>query len=135
MSGIAQLNDSMFHGALGARFLEMILWVSGAQIQGRNSDKNLENECHSAFTILSQPPSYDLSILWVEQVLRMCSKESATSLLGMMTSITVQRLWPVVERRLLEMHAEAMLKMMLYRQSMPYGPYPTPSLIDNSFTA
>jgi hypothetical protein len=134
MSGIAQLNDSMFHGVLGARFLEMILWVSGAQIQGRNSDKNLENECHGAFTILSQPPSYDLSTLWVEQVLRLCSKES-TSLLGMMTSITVQRMWPVVERRLLEMHAEAMLKTTLYRQSMPYGPSPTPSLIDNSFTA
>ncbi|KAJ6568982.1 hypothetical protein B0H19DRAFT_1134371 [Mycena capillaripes] len=32
MLKIAQLTDSLFYGVLGARFLEMILWVSGAQI-------------------------------------------------------------------------------------------------------
>jgi hypothetical protein len=113
MSGIAQSNDNMFHGVLDARFPEMILWVSAAQIQGRNSDKNLENECHRAFTILSQPPSDDLSVLWVEQVLGLCSQEPATCLREIVNSITAQQLWAVVERRLLEMHANAMMKMTL----------------------
>jgi hypothetical protein len=113
MSGIAQLNGNLFHGVLDARFPEMILWVSAAQIQGRNSDKNLENECHRAFTILSQPPSDDLSVLWVEQVLGLCSQEPATSLREIVNSITAQQLWAVVERRLLEMHTNAMLKMIL----------------------
>ncbi|KAJ6568981.1 hypothetical protein B0H19DRAFT_1232032 [Mycena capillaripes] len=85
MSKIARLNDRMFHGVLGARFLEMILWVSGAQIQGGNSDGNLENECHAAFQILAEPPSYDLSVLWVEQVLRLWPSEPAIPLAGMLS--------------------------------------------------
>ncbi|KAJ6568974.1 hypothetical protein B0H19DRAFT_1065754 [Mycena capillaripes] len=83
MSKIAQLNDRIFHGVLGARFLEMILWVSGARIQGGNSDGNLQNECQAAFQILSEPPSDDLSVLWVEQVLRLCPSEPVTLLAGM----------------------------------------------------
>ncbi|KAJ6568926.1 hypothetical protein B0H19DRAFT_1373337 [Mycena capillaripes] len=116
MSKVAQLTDSLFHSVLRARFLEMILWVSGAQIHYRNCNENLEEECHTAFQILSKRPSSDLSVLWVEQVLRLCPAEQAASLTGMISTITVQQTWPVVERRLLEMHAHSMLKMMLQHQ-------------------
>ncbi|KAF8185307.1 hypothetical protein K438DRAFT_1836852 [Mycena galopus ATCC 62051] len=109
---IAQLNGGMFHGVLATRFLEMILWVSGSQRQGMTTSP-LEDACSKAFTILSAPPSHALSILWVEYVLELCSNHPVTSLLKMRSYITCQNLWPVVEGRLLAMHADAMLKMIV----------------------
>jgi hypothetical protein len=117
----------MFHCVLHIRFPELILWVSGAQSDGRNSDKTLEAECHEAFVNLSKPPSSDLSILWVEQVLRFSPMESVVSLVGMVSTITAQHLWPVVEHRLLEVHANAMLEMMLqHLQLVTWGGSRTP---------
>ncbi|KAJ7739090.1 hypothetical protein B0H14DRAFT_2638345 [Mycena olivaceomarginata] len=91
MLEIAQLTDSLFHAVLDARFLEMVLWVSGAQIHHQNYNEDLKTECHMAFQILSQPPSHDLSILWVEQVLRICTTEHPTSLLAMHQPSTRKR--------------------------------------------
>lgn len=140
MLEIAQLTDSLFHAVLDARFLEMVLWVSGAQIHHQNYNEDLKTECHMAFQILSQPPSYDLSILWVEQVLRLCTTEHPTSLLAMVNLITIQT-WDMVERRLLEPHAHSMLKMMLQHQ--PYtrrrltrlGPGTTHNFLETDYTA
>ncbi|KAJ6605342.1 hypothetical protein DFH09DRAFT_1121165, partial [Mycena vulgaris] len=78
-----------------ARFLEMLLWVSAAQRQAKPSEV-LESECRAAFAICSEAPSADLSVLWMEQ-----------------DSVTTQKVWPVVERRLLEMHVECMLQVFL----------------------
>ncbi|KAJ7362996.1 hypothetical protein DFH08DRAFT_841843 [Mycena albidolilacea] len=124
LTKIAELNHHMFSGVLGARFLEMILWVSGSQKQGKRFDKVtdgacseehtvLEDACLEAFAILSDPPSQYLSLLWVEQVAGLCSSHLTRSLLGMVNSLTFQHRWRVVEARLLAMHADAMLNMML----------------------
>ncbi|KAF7340478.1 hypothetical protein MVEN_01968100 [Mycena venus] len=107
MSRVAELSDSMRSAVLQVRFLEAIIWVSGAQRRGTNSDSMLELECSEAFSILSKPPSPDFA----EQILQLCSNQSA-NLLGLVDSITVDRMWPVVEGRLLEMHAGAMLEMI-----------------------
>ncbi|KAJ7354121.1 hypothetical protein DFH08DRAFT_933776 [Mycena albidolilacea] len=107
MSRIAELSDGMRSAVLQARFLEAIVWVSGAQKWTTNSDNMLQLECSEAFSILSKPPSPDC----VEQVLQLCSNQSA-NLLGLVNSITVERMWSVVEGRLLEMHADAMLKLI-----------------------
>ncbi|KAJ7748408.1 hypothetical protein B0H16DRAFT_1461689 [Mycena metata] len=116
MSGVAELNEATFHAVLDARFLEVILWVSGAQIHHRKIDPALGIKCGAAFKMLSEPPSYDLSVLWVEQLLRLSTDKPIVSLPEAVNSVTVQRLWPMVECRLLEIHVPAMLKMM---QSTP----------------
>ncbi|KAJ7870764.1 hypothetical protein B0H14DRAFT_2725309 [Mycena olivaceomarginata] len=137
LTKIAELNDHMFSGVLGARFLEMILWVAGSQTQGKRFDKIvdgacseeltvLENACSEAFAILSDPPSQYLSLLWVEQVTGLCSRHLTRSLFEMVNSLTFQHLWLVVEARLLAMHADAMLNMMLqhgqlFRLEVPFG--------------
>jgi hypothetical protein len=137
LTRIAELNDHMFSGVLGARFLEMILWVSGSQKPGKRFDKIvdgacseeltvLEDACSEAFAILSDPPSQHLSLLWVEQVTGLCSRHLTRSLFGMVNSLTFQHLWLVVEARLLAMHADAMLNMMLqhgqlFRLGVPFG--------------
>lgn len=113
LSEVAQLNERAFHGVLSARFLETLLWVSGAQIHGKKYDKALESECNDAFKILSEPSTPDLSALWVEQVLRFCDKDPPTSLSGLADSVTLRQMWPVIERRLLEMHVCAMLEVLL----------------------
>jgi hypothetical protein len=124
LTKIAELNDRMYSGVLGARFLEMILWMSGSQKQGKRFDKIvdgacseeltvLEDACLEAFAILSDPPSQYLSLLWVEQVTGLFSRHLTRSLFGMVNSLTLQHLWLVVEARLLAMHADAMWNMML----------------------
>ncbi|KAJ6505451.1 hypothetical protein C8R45DRAFT_1181869 [Mycena sanguinolenta] len=110
ITAIAQLNDSMLHGVMAARFLEMILWVSGSQTLSNNPDHLLLDACSKAFAIMPQP---DLYILWSEQIGGPRSRNSVSSLPGVLTCIAVEHLWLVVEARLLEMHAEAMLELML----------------------
>jgi hypothetical protein len=68
------------------------------------------NECSEAFTILSRPHSHDLSVLWVEPIFQLCSTRPAISLPQLVNRVTAEHLWPVIESRLLEMHAYAMLK-------------------------
>ncbi|KAJ6605351.1 hypothetical protein DFH09DRAFT_1121233, partial [Mycena vulgaris] len=98
--------------SVSARFLEMLLWVSGAQRQAKTSEAS-ESECKAAFAICSEAPSADLSALWMEQVGRICQNEQPTSLSRLVDSVTAQKAWPVVERRLLEMHVECMLQVFL----------------------
>ncbi|KAJ7748416.1 hypothetical protein B0H16DRAFT_1553343 [Mycena metata] len=132
MSGVAGQNDATFHAVLDARFLEVILWVSGAQIYHRKIDPALENECIRAFKVLSEPPSHDLSVLWVEQLLNLSADNSIVSLAEAVHSITVQRLWPTIECRLLEMHVGAMLNTMhnaeahLFENALREGNYNGP---------
>ncbi|KAJ7115267.1 hypothetical protein C8R44DRAFT_739861 [Mycena epipterygia] len=101
LAGVAQLNEQSFHAVLSARFLETILWALGAQMQWKNYDKILETVCNDAFNIVSAPPTAEC-ILW----------DPPTSLMRLADSITRQKTWPVVERRLLEMHVPAMLKLL-----------------------
>ncbi|KAJ7035942.1 hypothetical protein C8F04DRAFT_1341092 [Mycena alexandri] len=112
MSGVAGLNEATFHAVLDARFLEVILWVSGVQIHQRKIDSALENECGVAFKLLSEPPSFDLSLIWVEQLLRLCPDTLVASVPDAVNSITGQLLWPIVECRLLEMHVGGILRLM-----------------------
>jgi hypothetical protein len=94
---------------LRARFLEAIVWVSGAQRRGTSPDNMLEIECSEAFIILSKSPPHDLSISWVDRLLR---SNRPANLLELVDSVTAERMWPVVEGRLLEMHAGVMLEMI-----------------------
>ncbi|KAJ7691308.1 hypothetical protein B0H17DRAFT_1063431 [Mycena rosella] len=118
MAEVAQLNDTTFHAVLEARFLETIIWVAGS-LQARKYDQALESECNAAFLVLSVPPSYDLSTLWMEQALKMFQDEPPTSLRQLVDTITVQRAWSVVERRLLETHLLVMIKVSM--PSIPDG--------------
>ncbi|KAJ7623084.1 hypothetical protein DFH06DRAFT_1305376 [Mycena polygramma] len=109
VSKIAQLNNRIFQAVMGARFLETILWVFAAQKQGARYDGTLKNECEQAFKILSHSLGYDL---WTESISNTCPIRPSPSLVGMVNSVTTQHLWPVVERRLLEIHAKAMLNII-----------------------
>ncbi|KAF7367806.1 hypothetical protein MSAN_00844800 [Mycena sanguinolenta] len=115
MTAIARLSDSLLHGVVAARFLEMILWVSGAQTLQKDPDHLLADACSEAFMILSQPPADQLYVFWVEEIggpgLR--SRNSVNSLREVLTCITVEHLWLVIEARLLEVHSDAMLKSVL----------------------
>ncbi|KAJ7115270.1 hypothetical protein C8R44DRAFT_794364 [Mycena epipterygia] len=113
LTGVAQLNENMFHGVLSARFLEMVLWASGAQMRWKKYNKILETNCNAAFNILSEPPTANLSILWVEQLHGFGSEDSSTSLSGLVELVTLRQMWPTIERRLLEMHVCAMLEVLL----------------------
>jgi hypothetical protein len=118
LTKLAQLNGNIYHAILDARFIEMILWVSGSQMQRRISDRILEDACSQAFALLSEPPPHDLCVLWVEEAFGLCSNHPENSLVGVRNHITVQHLWPAVEARLLGMHAEAMLQMMLNHRQL-----------------
>ncbi|KAJ7621684.1 hypothetical protein DFH06DRAFT_1232437 [Mycena polygramma] len=109
ISRIARLNDRIFHAVMGARFLETILWVSAAQKQGARYDGTLAKECEQAFKILSDSPGHDL---WIEHISNIYPILPSPSLVGMVNAVTTQRLWPVIERRLLEQHAKAMLDII-----------------------
>ncbi|KAJ6505481.1 hypothetical protein C8R45DRAFT_972831 [Mycena sanguinolenta] len=114
MTKIAQANDSILHAVFAAKFMEMILWVSGPQILPQNSqDHLLVHACSEAFTSLSQPPAHDLYVLWVEQIGGLDSEDSVISLPKALTCVSAKHLWPVIEARLLGMHADAMLKLMM----------------------
>ncbi|KAJ7474026.1 hypothetical protein FB451DRAFT_1174550 [Mycena latifolia] len=83
IAGVAQLNAAAFHAVLDARFFEILLWVSGSQIhlQPKKYDETLASECNNAFIIvLSQHPSCDLSLLGINQVLRVGPNEPSMSL-------------------------------------------------------
>ncbi|KAJ7115255.1 hypothetical protein C8R44DRAFT_984025 [Mycena epipterygia] len=126
LSGVAQLNGQTFHAVLSARFLETILWGSGVQMQGRNYDNPLETDCNSAFKVLIEPPTADLSILWVEQVRRFSCRDPHISLRGLVESITCQRMWLMVERRLLDLHVYPILGALLptrYPSGRPFLDY------------
>ncbi|KAJ7136290.1 hypothetical protein C8R46DRAFT_1135272 [Mycena filopes] len=110
--GVARSNEGALGAALDARFLEMILWVAAAQSQRHTNDNELVHECAAAFSLLSQPTSYDLSILWMDQILRFCPEGTVTSLPQAVESITSHSRWPLVECRLLEMYVGAMLQLM-----------------------
>ncbi|KAJ7115254.1 hypothetical protein C8R44DRAFT_984024, partial [Mycena epipterygia] len=113
LAGVAQLNEETFHAVLNARFLEIILGASGAQMQWKDYDKTLETDCNAAFNILSEPPTADLAIFWVEQVNRFGSEDPPNSLMRLVESITRQKMWPMVERRLLDLHVYPILGALL----------------------
>ncbi|KAJ7115265.1 hypothetical protein C8R44DRAFT_855310 [Mycena epipterygia] len=113
LAGVAQLNEETFHAVLNARFLEIILWASGAQMQWKDYDKTLETDCNAAFNILWEPPTADLSIFWIEQVNRFGSEDPPNSLMGLVESITRQKMWPMVERRMLDLHVYPILGALL----------------------
>jgi hypothetical protein len=108
------LNDETFHAVLGARFLEMILWVWGSQMRAKSPDEPLKIDCQDAFQILSAPSSSGSSQLWIEQVDRYGPTDLSEikSLPRMVAAITTQQTWPVVERLLLEMHLHTILKRL-----------------------
>jgi hypothetical protein len=69
LTKLVQLNGNIYHAILDARFIEMILWVSGSQMQRRSSDRILEDTCSQAFAVLSEPPSHDLCVLGLKRLL------------------------------------------------------------------
>ncbi|KAF7367819.1 hypothetical protein MSAN_00846300 [Mycena sanguinolenta] len=113
MTTIAQFSDSLLHAVVAARFLEMVLWVSGSQILSKKPDNLLADACSEAFTVLSHPPAHDPYVLWVEQIGGLVSENWAISLPKVLDCIAAQHLWPVVEARLLRMHTDAMLELIL----------------------
>ncbi|KAJ7854517.1 hypothetical protein B0H14DRAFT_2756200, partial [Mycena olivaceomarginata] len=114
MSRIAELSDSMRSAVLQARFLEAIVWVSGAQKRKTNSDNMLQLNVqkHSAS---SQNLLHSIVLNKFSNFVRI----SRRTFSDWLTSITVERMWSVVEGRLLEMHADAMLKLI--QQSVSEG--------------
>ncbi|KAJ7691330.1 hypothetical protein B0H17DRAFT_566082 [Mycena rosella] len=139
VAAVAQLNKATFHAVLSARFLEMVLWAAGAQIHAK---KTLESQYDDAFNILSHPASSDLHILWTEKVLEIGGSIPSTTLYRLVDEVTIQDAWPVVECRLLEPHARAMLKTAvpfispdheMLRQMAPYGIFQaTPGFFEDS---
>ncbi|KAJ6505437.1 hypothetical protein C8R45DRAFT_549030 [Mycena sanguinolenta] len=132
MTAITQLGDILLHGVVAARFLEMILWVSGSQTVSRNpSDHRLLNACSEAFIILSQPHSQDPYILRVARTggIHSDHSNSLITLPEVLTRLTADHLWLMVEARLLEIHTEAMLKLMVphrerFHHRALFPPYP-----------
>ncbi|KAJ6505459.1 hypothetical protein C8R45DRAFT_549263 [Mycena sanguinolenta] len=114
MTKLAQVTDGMLRGVSAARFLEMILWVSGSQTLSRDPNHLLADACSEAFIILSQPHSQDPYILRVAHIGGIHSDDSNSpiALPEVLTSLTANHMWLMVEARLLEIHAEAMLKLM-----------------------
>ncbi|KAJ6505500.1 hypothetical protein C8R45DRAFT_972887 [Mycena sanguinolenta] len=102
MTKLAQVNDGMLRG------------VSGSQTLSRDPNHLLADACSEAFTILSQPHSKDPYILRVAHIGGIHSDDSNSpiALPEVLTSLTANHMWLMVEARLLEIHAEAMLKLM-----------------------
>ncbi|KAJ6505414.1 hypothetical protein C8R45DRAFT_1070135, partial [Mycena sanguinolenta] len=99
MAKIAQINHNILHAVSMAK----------SQTVSKNP---LTDACSEAFALLSQP-AHDLYVLWVEQIGGLESEDSVTSLSKVLAWITAKDLWPMVEARLLGMHADAMLTLMV----------------------
>ncbi|KAJ7136283.1 hypothetical protein C8R46DRAFT_580970 [Mycena filopes] len=112
LSGVARSNEGGFRAALDARFLEMTLWAAAAPRDPSTVDEELVHNCAAAFSLLSQPTSDALSLLWTDRIRRFSLEETVTSLPDAVDSIARHRRWWLVECRLLEMHAAAMLQLM-----------------------
>ncbi|KAJ7872144.1 hypothetical protein B0H14DRAFT_3860471 [Mycena olivaceomarginata] len=110
MQQVAQLTEGTFRAALDARFIDVILWAFGAQLQTLLPDSELQADCNRALAVLSRPPSHDLLVLWVEEIRKYyLDDEPLVSVMQIADAISARDLWSAVERRLLEVQGYRML--------------------------